>query len=222
MSEPKTAAFLHLQLLRLDGSYHSLMANEKVVAKQEALAAFDTITRLTPLASYALTGLRADCDLLLWRAARSLDDLQEGSARLQSSGMGKFLAPVYSFLGLAPDLSYLETPPGKGAPARTFGIAPLLIVQPAIVAQPADRAAVLAAFAEAAKRHPKVRLHAIDSSGMDDHDFVFVFEAPDAAVYAALALELKASKAASLLTRETPVFAGLHKDVRDIVDQIGS
>jgi len=215
--------FMSFQLLRLDGSYHGLMANEKVVAKQEALAAFDSMQRRMAVAVYSLTGLRPDCDLLLWRATSSLEDIQDSTSRLQISGMGKFLVPAYSFLGLAPDASYGESAAAKGeAPKpKAFGAAKHVFLQPAIVRSPADHAAVREAFAQAAAKRPGVRLHAVDSGGMDDHDFVFAFEADEPAAYAALAAELRASKAAGLLTRETPVFPGILKDVRDLVDAAG-
>ena len=42
MTSANAPCFMNFQLNRLDGSYHVLLPNEKVVAKQELLTAFDT------------------------------------------------------------------------------------------------------------------------------------------------------------------------------------
>ncbi len=97
--------FIHLLFLRLDGAFHNLESNERLVAKQAFLGTWESYQNKMSLLSYSLTGLRADCDILMWRAAESLELLQDMQCRLQSSGLGKFLIPAYSYLlvGTPPD-----------------------------------------------------------------------------------------------------------------------
>jgi len=224
MPSPSQSCFMNFQLLRLDSSYHSLMSNEKVVAKQEFLSSLDAEQRRIPIATYALTGLRADCDLLLWRVASSLEQLQDMSSRLQSSGMGKFIVPVYSFLGAVSDASYVRVQAADKSDAprpQSFGAARYLFVQPLIAAAGASRAEIPKEFSRTAAAHGAVRMHAADCAGFDDPDYLFAFETDDPAAWSRLAIELRGGPIASLTERETPTFAAIARDVRDLVDEIG-
>ncbi|MEK7747370.1 MAG: chlorite dismutase family protein, partial [Elusimicrobiota bacterium] len=93
--------FVNFQVLRIDPRYHTLLSNEKVVAKQEFLSCFDTFQRQMKLATYGLTGLSASGDLLLWRASPDLGAFNQMTGRLRGAGLGKYLTPSRSFLGAA-------------------------------------------------------------------------------------------------------------------------
>ena len=83
--------FVNFQILRIDPRYHTLLSNEKVVAKQEFLSCYDTFQRQMKLAAYGLTGLSASGDLLIWRVSPDLALFNQMTGRLQGAGLGKYL-----------------------------------------------------------------------------------------------------------------------------------
>jgi chlorite dismutase len=205
MNQP--SLYTNFQFLRLDPSYHTLMVNEKVVAKQDLLSGFDVYQRKMTIATYALTGLRPDCDVLIWRSGQSLEDFQAMSCRLQTSGMGKYLLPAYSFLGTP------STPPA-GQRAR------YLFVR--LFAPPADkRAQALDEVLKAAARRPSLKVHAADSAGLDDQDHLLAFETDEPRDYRDLAMELREPKAGTIPLKDAPSFTCILRDIRDVVDSFG-
>lgn len=108
----KPPVFVHFEFLRLDGRFHALQQNEKLVARQEFLSCAESLQKRISLLSYSLSGLRADCDVLWWRAAEDPAALQESSDRMRGRGLGKYLVPVRAYLATAPE------PPAKAGEAR--------------------------------------------------------------------------------------------------------
>src|SRR3990167_2752622 len=106
--------YMNFHFMRLEPGYHRLISNEKVVAKQEFLSAFDAMQHRMPIASYALSGLNSDCDLLIWRVSRRLEDLHAMSCRLQYSGLGKYLLTTRTLLGTVSGERYVLPEPKKG------------------------------------------------------------------------------------------------------------
>lgn len=214
---PGAAQYANFQFLRLEARFHSLLPNEKVVAKQEFLSACDTFQRQLGVASYALTGLRADCDILLWRVSRSLEALSEMTSRLQYSGMGKFLAPAYSFLGTVegPELGagfgsgkYLFVHPCRpssapGGPTRAEEL--MGIVQ---LRQQAESAAL--------------RLHVADCVGLDAAGFVLAFETDTPEEYRRFVRSMVEDSETKLAaaTLGGASFTCLQRAIPDIVDAL--
>ena len=60
--------------------------------------------------TYSLIGLKPGIDLLVWQLAGSVDALEEESARLLRSGLGRWLAVRESFTGLISDSQYVVRP----------------------------------------------------------------------------------------------------------------
>jgi chlorite dismutase len=201
--------YMNFLFLRLDPAYHQLMMNEKVVAKQEFMACFDSFQSKMPLASYVMTGLRADCDVLLWRVNQSLDELYHMACRLQDSGIGRFLYPVYSFLGTVSGAQYASSPQVYGKPSSPspIGNSPYLFVRP-LSAKAAARLA----------RTP--RLHVADCAGLDDQECVLAFETSDLAEYRTLLSDVEPAHGAPEGSGP-PNFACLLREMRDIVDSLG-
>ncbi|OGR60160.1 MAG: hypothetical protein A2X36_12300 [Elusimicrobia bacterium GWA2_69_24] len=182
--------FSALQFFRLDPSFHSLMNNEKLVAKQDFLGVFDRFQERNRVAAYTLTGLSADCDILLWSVSPRLEDFIEMSNRLQESGFGKHLVLVRSHLGTL-------SAPGSGSR--------MLFVQPF----PEEALAALTAPAPDAGG----KLQVLDGRGLGEQPLVALFESDDP-------LAFRRVLARSPETAGAPVHVCVLRDIRDLVDGI--
>lgn len=201
--------YMNLHFLRVAPGFHTLMSNEKVVARQEFLAAFDRFSERLPIATYTLTGLRADCDLLLWRLSPRLEMFAEMTYRLQEAGLGKHLIPVHSFSGTVPGRDYpLPKDPKRAKAEKTQG--PLGNARYLFVA-PADAEAgesLAAAPASGGK------LHVMDGRGLDDHAVTAAFETDDPMEFRKLLTGWSGAPSG-------PVFTCIFSELRDIVAYLG-
>lgn len=197
--------FVNLQLLRIDAPFHTLLSNEKVVAKQEFLSTFDTFQRQMKLSTYGLTGLHAGFDFLLWRSSPDLGAFNQMTGRLQGAGLGKYLTPSRSFLGTS-----AGSEPGS---------ARFLFLQSAQSSSLAAGRELLEEVRRRCAGVPAVRLHVVECAGLDEWGHVFALETEEPGEYLRLSSALGEIQGGVL--RKAPSFACLQKDIRDIVDDLG-
>ena len=201
---------------RLDSVFHNLESNERLVAKQHFLGTWESFQNKALLVSYATTGLRPDCDVLSVRVADSLELLQDITSRLQSSGMGKFMMPTYSFLAhVDPSVRWVAkaNSPGEFSPGQKR----YLFFSP-WSSEPESRGKKDAALEKAASVHgvtlrPGLR-------GLEEYDDLVAAEIDRPEAYGAFAAELR------LAREEThaavgPTFVAVLKDIRDQADSLG-
>jgi len=199
--------------LRLDVVFHQLMTNEKVVARQEFMSSFDSFQSKFPVATYALTGLRSDCDILLWRLSTSLDDFHRMSSRLQESGIGKYLFSTHSYLGCVPASRYAWTPGAAHEPKGVLGTADYLFVRPVWGRAP-DPLPDPALF-------PSARIHIAETFDLPERGFVLAFETPEPREYRDYLAAWNAKGSAPSQAQQEPTFVCLLREMRDIVDSFG-
>lgn len=221
--------FVNFLFLKLEPGFRTLQSNEKLVAKQEFLSAFESYQEKTAVLSYSLVGLRADCDLLLWRIDPDLGVFQAMSERLLTTGIGKYLTPVYSFLAAtrppeAQGKQLLVEPAGD---ASMPGKLKYVFVHPLVKARnwyhlpAAERQGILEDQARIRARFPSVKLHTAYSFGLDEQEFMLAFESDDPADFLELAAALRESGWGAYTLRDTPSFTCVAKDLHDILDGLG-
>lgn len=220
MTESK-AQYVQYVFWRLDSVFHNLESNERLVAKQQFLGTWESYQNKALLTTYSLTGLRSDCDILCVRASDSLELLQDMTFRLQSSGLGKFMMPAYSFLAVAAGPRFAaQAGPGEFSPGqgRCLFVSPWArgsewFALPQADREKAERAVQESAETLGVRLHPGLR-------GLEEVDDLVAAEAEEPRVYLDFMASLKE------LRREThsqagPTFVGLLKDIRDQIDWLG-
>ena len=94
-----TRLFASIQVLRVEPRFRALMANEKVVARQEFLAGYDRGAARVSTEAYALSGLAGDGDLLVVRSSPNIEDLNAAASLAADAGLGRHLTPAAVYLG---------------------------------------------------------------------------------------------------------------------------
>jgi chlorite dismutase len=225
--ESKGDRFVNFQFLKIDRNFRTMQSNEKIVAKQEFLDAFDRFSEQTIMLPYSVMGLRPDCDLLLWRIDPDLETFQRTSERLMNTGIGKWMRPVHSFLASTKPPTHLKDtvePAGDmGMPGdkRFVFVHPLVKHRVWYQLSAADRRKILEEQTKIRAGFPSVRLHTAYSYGIDEQEFMLAFESDDPQDFVELGAQLRESGWGAYTLRDTPTFTCTNKPLGDILDGMG-
>src|SRR5438132_11323757 len=100
---------VHALALGLDPAWRRQGRDERCRSAEEFCSAVTAESEVTTF-TYSTIGLQAGVDVLLWSLSPSLDALEEKSARALRSGMGAFMTPRHSFLGIIKPSQYVKRP----------------------------------------------------------------------------------------------------------------
>jgi chlorite dismutase len=204
----------------VDPAWRRLPDEERALHKKE-LAAVLRGNDGVAVHAYSTVGLRADAELLLWEVAESADALQEFQARVNATGLGRWLAPTHSYLAMTKPSRYLKGHTHEGqehvqAPGPRGGA--YLFVYPMDKKRewyrlPFDeRRRIMGEHFKIGHRFPEVVIHTGYSFGIDDQEFVVAFEGPSLGMFLDLVEELRASESSAYTARDVPIFTGVRMD----------
>ncbi len=179
--------------------------------------------------TYSLSGMRADCDMMLWRICRCLECLQHMHADLMSSNMGSYLTTPYSFLAMTRHSQY-QIGHGHEHVERGVlrcGIARYLSLHPFVKTRAwyqlpfEERQRIVNEYISITRDFPRVRLNTTYSFGLDDQDFVLAFESDYPADLVDLMMRLRESQNSVYTLRDTPVFTCVQCSVEEMLERLG-
>jgi len=180
------------------------------------------------LLTYSTVGLRGDCDLLVWHAADTVDEIQQVESRWRSTRLGPQVRVAHSFLAMTKPSPYLgrhRHPDQEGLRTRlkpTGGR--YLFVYPMVKKRawyrlPYERRkAMMVEHFGIGHKFPQVKINTGYSFGLDDQEFVVAFECDEPAVFLDLVMELRESQASRYTERETPIFTCVRMPAQAALD----
>ncbi len=228
MSEPVSDdRFVHAWLLRLDPAWRRLAADERRANIDDFCQAVERAERRLVQHAYSTIGLRAEGDLLLWRMAERLEDIEESAADMQSSGLGRWLAPAISMVGMTRPSQYVRRPSAQEQSLFEGERSRYLVVYPFVKSTdwyltPADeRQAVMRGHMRVGHSYPEVRQLLAYSFGLDDQEFIVAYEMDDLARFQDLVRELRETESRRATVRDTPIITGIHRPMAEIAALLG-
>jgi len=190
--------------------------NDRAGAAAELAAVLEDQAQDGTLLTYSTVGLRADCDLLIWHAAQTVDEIQAAESRWRSSRLGPRLAVAHSFLAMTKPSPYLGRHRHPGQEGVRTRIQPTgdryLFVYPMVKKRTwyrlpyETRKAMMVEHFAIGHRYPQVKINTGYSFGLDDQEFMVAFQCDEPAVFLDLVMELRESQASRDTERETPIF----------------
>ncbi len=200
-------------------------------ARDQAKERFASILEGPPpgllVRSYALTGLKAGAEMLVWSVGPELEPVQELHSRLLGTPLGGYLDTPYSYLGMGRRSEYLGTHAhgGEGSEARRrpFDL-PYLFAYPFVKKREwyglpfEERRRVMGEHFRIGHKYPKVRIHTGYSFGLDDMEFILAFEADDPGEFLDLVSDLRSTEASRYTALETPIFTCVLTSARRMLD----
>jgi chlorite dismutase len=178
--------------------------------------------------TYSLIGLKPGIDLLVWQLAGSVDALEEESARLLRSGLGRWLAVRESFTGLISDSQYVVRPTTQeqtlfeGDRARYLIVYPFTKTTEWYLTSREVRQGSMNEHMRVGHTYPQVRQLLAYSFGLDDQDFLVAYETDELPAFSALVRDLRATESRRSTLRDTPILLGIHRPAAEIVELLGA
>ena len=222
-----SARYVRALALGLDPAWRRLdAARRRSTADSflEALAPGEGVVTET----YSLIGLKRGIDLLVWQLAGSVDALEEESARLLRSGLGRWMTVRESFTGLIGDSQYVVRPTSQeqslfeGDRARYLIVYPFTKSTDWYLTSREVRQGSMNEHMRVGHAYPQVRQLLAYSFGLDDQDFLVAYETDDLPAFSALVRDLRGTDGRRSTVRDTPILLGVHRPAPEIVELLGA
>lgn len=230
--EGRGRQFVNFVFYKVDPAWRRLPDAERERGKEEFLAAVEEFDRPGKLLilSYSTVGIRADAELMLWRIGYSPQLFNEMTARLNRTGLGRYLITTYSYLSMTKRSMYVDRISPEHGDDRTRlvpGKARYLFVYPFVkkrewyLLTKFTRQGMMDEHIYVGNKYPSVKLNTTYAFGLDDHEFVVAFETDYPADFLDLVMDLRETQASLYTVRDTPIFTCLAMPLRQALDCLG-
>lgn len=212
---PVARQYVNFSFYRVRPEWRLLPETEKEAARGEFIDVAQSYHPPLLLHTYSLTGLRTNADFMLWRIGYELDPMQEMSAKLNATALGRYLETTQSFLSMTKRSTYMDKEhpehdedrlhiiPGKG---KYLFVYPFVKTRPWYMLSLDERQEMMDEHIRVGSKYTSVKLHTTYSFGLDDQEFVVAFETDFPADFLDLVQELRETKASSYTLRDTPMY----------------
>jgi chlorite dismutase len=218
--------FVHAWLLRLDPAWRRQTVTEREAEIAAFCAAAERSSGRLMQYAYSTIGLRAEGDLLLWRMAERIEEIEETAADLLATGIGRWLTPAISMIGLTRPSQYVKRPSSQEQSLFSGERSRYLVVYPFVKSvewylTPAEeRQEVMRGHMRVGHRFPQVRQLLAYSFGLDDQEFIVAYETDDLVAFQDLVRELRETESRRSTVRDTPIITGIHRPLGEILSQL--
>ena len=223
---------VHFAFYKMDAEWWRLDEAARAEVGRDLQALLDEWSHRLILITYSLVGIRADCDVMFWKAAESVEDIHEFGVALAGSTFGRYARPSLSYLSLTKRSVYVNEHDHDGDLSDRSRIKPAgtkyLFVYPFVKTRPwytlplAERQAMMTKHIAIGHKYPRVRLHTTYSFGLDDQEFVLAFETDYPQDFLDLVMELRETEASMYTLRDTPIFTCIRAVGEDLLRTIGA
>jgi chlorite dismutase len=176
--------------------------------------------------------VRADCDLLIWRATPDLDELHRMQVEMDSTHLGAWLEKAYIYTGTTKPSEYTKAAEEAGFKnRRPLDIAPVdrryIIVYPFVKKRSwygldfEERKNAMRDHAMIGRKYPSIKLNTAFSFGIDDQEFMTAFETDNPHDFVDLMMELRHTEASKYTERDTPIFTCVFMSPREALEAFG-
>ena len=224
VSEPSGGQYLAYSFFRVDPAWRRLPVEEREAAKDAfAEVIEDFAPRFDYLAAYSVTGVRPDSDFFLWKITQRYEDLGELGAALNATPLAGWLETPYSYLATTKASQYTKA---RRARKITPNHQPYLVVYPFVKVRPwyflpkEERQQAMDEHIRIGHEFETINNHTTYSFGIDDQEYMTVFECDEPADFMHLMARLRETEASRYTERDTPIFVGQLMDIRAALDRL--
>jgi chlorite dismutase len=218
--------FMHAWLLGVDPAWRRRSAGDRRADLDAFCRAAGRAEQRLVQHAYSTIGLRAEGELLLWRMAEGLEAVQETAADHLTAGIGRWMTPALSFIGLTRPSQYVTRPTAQEQSLFAEARARYLVVYPFVksvdwyLTPLEERKRVMAGHIRVGHRYPQVRQLLAYSFGLDDQEFIVAYETDDLVAFQDLVRELRETESRRSTVRDTPIITGVHRPLAQALQLI--
>src|SRR4026208_23310 len=207
-----------------------LSDGDKQRCREEFVKTVDEFRSSLLIHSYSTIGLRTNVDFMIWRIGYELEPIQEMTARLNKTGMAKYIEASQSFLSMTKRSMYIDKDNPEHVEDRLHivpGKSQYLFVYPFVKTREwytksaEQRQEMMDEHIRSGSKYRSVKLHTTYSFGLDDQEFVVAFETDNPADFLDLVQELRETKASFYTMRDTPMFTCRQRSLADCLNALG-
>jgi chlorite dismutase len=226
VTEAEAPRFVQFLFFRVDPVWRRLAEEERTRGKREFGQVVERASHIKTFA-YSTLGLKADADLMLWRIAASLDDLQETLSALMMTGLGKYLSVTYSLFGMTRPSQYTrrrttqEQAIDEQERLRYLTVYPFSKTTEWYLMSKEARQGMMNEHMRVGHEHAQVRQVLLYATGLDDQEFVVAYETEDLFSYQGLLIALRSTEARRYTLKDQPIFTCIHRPIAEALDLLG-
>ena len=219
--------FVHALGLGLDPAWRRQTRDDRCRSAEDFCAALDAESEVTTF-TYSMIGLKAGVDLMLWSLAPSFEALEAKIAAGLRTGMGAWMTPRHSLLGVIRPSQYVKRPTHQEQSLFSGDRSKYLVVYPFTkstdwyLLSQEERQKVMNEHMKVGHRYQQVRQLLAYSFGVDDMDFLVAYETDDLAAFGDLVRELRGTESRRSTVRDTPILTGIHRPIESITRLLGA
>ena len=153
-------------------------------------------------------------------------DVRSPAADQLSSGVGRWLSPQLSMIGLIRPSQYVKRPTSQEQSLFAGDRSRYLVVYPFSKSvewylTPADeRQKVMAGHMKVGHQYAQVRQLLAYSFGLDDQEFIVAYETDDLVAFQDLVRELRETESRRATTQDTPIITGINRPLGSVLSML--
>ena len=222
--------FVNFMFFRVNPDWRKLDAETKGAFKREFQTVYETFYEDFLLYSYSLVGFDSKADIMFWRIGRSLDLIQEMTAKLFRTGLGTYFETSENYLAVTKRMMFVADS-GDAGPQNRFhvvaGSGKYHFVY--ACAKHADwydktgdeRDALIEENFMVGKKFPNIKIHLTHAFGFSEYEYLISFETEEPRDFLALAEELRQTPASKFNLRGMPVYTCRQRSLAECLDALG-
>ena len=217
MSAESQGQYVAYTFYKVDPAWRRLPVEERAAGKDAFAEVVEDFAERMDVRAYSVTGVRPDADFFLWKITDRYQDLGELGAALNGTPLAGWLDTPYSYLATTKPSQYTKARRArkvvpKGSPYLV--VYPFVKVRPWYALLPEDRQRAMDEHIRIGAEFASIHNHTTYSFGIDDQEFMTVFECDEPADFMHLMQTLRETEASAYTERDTPIFVGEQMDVR--------
>jgi chlorite dismutase len=171
--------------------------------------------------TYDLSGLKADADILIWWTCPDIDVLQDTYSRFRQTSIGRYLAPVWSSVGLHRpaefNKSHIPAYVRREEPKKYLCVYPFNRSLDWYLLPDEERRQMLSEHGIMGREYEDVRANTVAAFALGDYEWLLAFEADELHRIVDVMRHLRGARARLFTKLETPFFTGGMKSPADLV-----
>ena len=218
--------FVQYTFFKLDPAWRRLPEDEREKGRREFARVVEQ-TEGVKTFSYSTLGLKVGADLMLWRIAGSLDELQEMLAQMLNTGLGRYLELTHSLFGLTRPSTYTrrrttqEQAVDEQERLRYLTVYPFSKTTEWYLMSKEARQGMMNEHMRVGHEYAKVRQVLLYATGLDDQEFVVAYETDDLYSYQGLLIALRSTEARRYTLKDQPIFTCIHRPLAEALALLG-
>lgn len=218
--------WLKFTFFNVDPTWRRLPDDERDEARCELRSAIESFEGIDTF-PYSTVGMKADSELLLWNWADRPDRIQDFIGHVRAAGLGRYLDVTHSMLGRVRKSRYVRRPSSQEQAINVEDHERYLIVYPFtktidwyLMSEQA-RQGMMNEHIKVGKQYPSVRQVLAYSTGLDDQEFIVVYETDELVDFQDLVIALRDTEARRYTHRDTPIFTCVYRPLEECLALLG-